>query len=395
MTYHHHDSIRAVEWANGALKLLDQRLLPQQRTYVVLENVRDTAQAITDMVVRGAPAIGVTAAYGVVLAARACHARSPTTWKCDIEADLEVLACSRPTAVNLFWALDRMRGTLVNVGDDPYEPLLAEARRIHEEDIAANRHMGHLGAALIADSIRTPGASSIQDSCAVLTHCNTGSLATGGYGTALGVIRAAYAAGSINQVFADETRPWMQGARLTAWELVEDNIPVTLVVEGAGAHLMKQGVVHWVIVGADRIAANGDTANKIGTYNLAVVARYHGVKFMVVAPTSTIDMTLSNGAGIPIEVRSTDEILSHAGHRVAAQGAAAWNPAFDVTPATLIDAIVTERGIVLSPTPQKMAAMMRGGRFGHPATADTRASGRTLQCGERKDAQEPPFMHGE
>ena len=356
MTHHHHDSIRAVEWANGTLKLLDQRLLPQQRTYVVLENARDTAQAITDMVVRGAPAIGVTAAYGVVLAARACYARSPATWKQDIEVDLDVLARSRPTAVNLFWALDRMRGYLANVSGDPYEPLLAEARRIHEEDIAANRHMGQLGAALIAgsmgDEISIPGA--------VLTHCNTGSLATGGYGTALGVIRAAYAAGTINQVFADETRPWMQGARLTAWELVEDNIPVTLVVEGAGAHLMKQGAVRWVIVGADRIAANGDTANKIGTYNLAVVARHHGVKFMVVAPTSTVDMTLSNGEGIPIEIRSIDEILNHSGKRVAAQGAAAWNPAFDVTPAELIDAIVTERGVVLSPTPQKMATMMHG-----------------------------------
>ena len=348
----HHDSIRAVEWNNGALQLLDQRLLPQQRTYAVLENARDTAQAITDMVVRGAPAIGVAAAYGVVLAARACHARSPATWKYDIEADLDVLARSRPTAVNLFWALDRMRRFMTTVSGDPYEPVLAEARRIHEEDIAANRRMGQLGAALIAGSNQSPGA--------VLTHCNTGSLATGGYGTALGVIRAAYAAGSISQVFADETRPWMQGARLTAWELVEDNIPVTLVVEGAGAHLMKQGAVRWVIVGADRIAANGDTANKIGTYNLAVVARYHGVKFMVVAPASTVDMTLSSGAGIPIEIRSADEILNHAGKRVAAHGAAAWNPAFDVTPAALIDAIVTERGVVLSPTPQKMAAMMRG-----------------------------------
>ena len=352
MTNHHHDSIRAVEWTDGALKLLDQRLLPQQRTYVVLENARDTAQAITDMVVRGAPAIGVTAAYGVVLAARACYARSPATWQHDIEADLEVLARSRPTAVNLFWALDRMRGHLANVSGDPCEPLLAEARRIHEEDIAANRHMGQLGAALIAESSQSP--------CAVLTHCNTGSLATGGYGTALGVIRAAYAAGKINQVFADETRPWMQGARLTAWELVEDNIPVTLVVEGAGAHLMKQGAVRWVIVGADRIAANGDAANKIGTYNLAVVARHHGVKFMVVAPTSTVDMTLSNGESIPIEIRAIDEILNHSGKRVAAQGAAAWNPAFDVTPAELIDAIVTERGVVLSPTPQKMATMMSG-----------------------------------
>ncbi len=352
MTNNHHDSIRAVEWANGALKLLDQRLLPQQRTYVMLENVRDTAQAITDMVVRGAPAIGVTAAYGVVLAACARHARASATWKHDIETDIDVLARSRPTAVNLCWALDRMRRVIPAISSDPYEPLLAEARRIHEEDIAANRHMGQLGAALIADSGQTP--------CAVLTHCNTGSLATGGYGTALGVIRAAYAAGKVNQVFADETRPWLQGARLTAWELVEDNIPVTLVVEGAGAHLMKQGAVRWVIVGADRIAANGDTANKIGTYNLAVVARYHGVKFMVVAPTSTLDMTLSNGEGIPIEIRSTNEILNHNGSQVAAQGAAAWNPAFDVTPAALIDAIVTERGVVLAPTPEKIAAMMSG-----------------------------------
>lgn len=348
MSNNHHDSIRAVEWANGALKLLDQRVLPQQRDYVVLQDAAGTAQAIKDMVVRGAPAIGVTAAYGVVLAARACYARSPATWQRDIEADLEVLARSRPTAVNLFWALQRMRHSIATVNGDPYEALLTEARRIHEEDIAANRRMGQLGAALI------------QGPCAVLTHCNTGSLATGGYGTALGVIRAAYAAGCINQVFADETRPWLQGARLTAWELVEDKIPVTLVVEGAGAHLMKQGVVRWVIVGADRIAANGDTANKIGTYNLAVVARHHGVKFMVVAPTSTVDMAVSNGAGIPIEIRSPDEILNHAGRPVAAQGAAAWNPAFDVTPAELIDAIVTERGVILSPTPEKMATLFQG-----------------------------------
>lgn len=346
MSNPHHDSIRAVEWSNGALKLLDQRLLPRRREYLVIEDAAGTAQAIKDMAVRGAPAIGITAAYGVVLAARACYARSPATWKQDIETDLERLARSRPTAVNLFWALERMRRHATTLDGDPYAALLAEAQRIHEEDIAANRRMGERGAALI----ETPGA--------VLTHCNTGSLATGGYGTALGVIRAAYAAGRISQVFADETRPWLQGARLTAWELVEDRIPVTLLCEGAAAHLMKQGGVRWVIVGADRIAANGDTANKIGTYGLSILARHHGVKFMVVAPTSTVDMTLTSGGQIPIEMRHETEVLTHAGHPVAAQGAQAWNPAFDVTPAELIDAIVTERGVVLAPTPEKMAAMM-------------------------------------
>ncbi len=349
MSNNHYDSIRAVEWQDGALKLLDQRVLPHRREYLVMEDAASTAQAITDMVVRGAPAIGVTAAYGVVLAARDRYARSAATWKQDIEADLELLARSRPTAVNLFWALERMRRYLANLSGDPHPSLLAEARRIHEEDIAANRRMGTLGAALI------------QDRCTVLTHCNTGSLATGGYGTALGVIRAAYAAGHISQVFADETRPWLQGARLTAWELVEDRIPVTLLCEGAAAHLMKQGGVRWVIVGADRIAANGDTANKIGTYSLAILARHHGVKFMVVAPTSTIDMTIASGADIPIEIRSPAEVLNHAGHPVAAEGAQAWNPAFDVAPAELIDAIVTERGVVLAPTAAKMAAMMGNG----------------------------------
>ena len=349
MSNNHYDSIRAVEWHDGALKLLDQRVLPHRREYLVIEDAASTAQAITDMVVRGAPAIGITAAYGVVLVARDRYGSSAATWKQDIEADLELLARSRPTAVNLFWALERMRRYLANLSGDPHQALLAEARRIHEEDIAANRRMGALGAALI------------EDRCTVLTHCNTGSLATGGYGTALGVIRAAYAAGHISQVFADETRPWLQGARLTAWELVEDRIPVTLLCEGAAAHLMKQGGVRWVIVGADRIAANGDAANKIGTYSLAVLARHHGLKFMVVAPTSTVDMDITSGADIPIEIRSPAEVLNHAGHPVAAKGAQAWNPAFDVAPAELIDAIVTERGVVLAPTAAKMAAMMGSG----------------------------------
>jgi len=341
-----HDSIRAVEWTEQGLKLLDQRVLPLRHEHVLLEDVGGVAQAIRDMVVRGAPAIGVTAAYGVVLAARDRYQRSAATWKQDIEQDLQHLAASRPTAVNLFWAIARMRDHIADIQGDPFAGLIAEAMSIHEEDIAANRRMGELGAALIARQ------------CAVLTHCNTGSLATGGYGTALGVIRSAFQAGKIERVYADETRPWLQGARLTAWELAQDGIPVTLVVEGAAAHLLKQGGVRWVIVGADRIAANGDTANKIGTYNLAVAARYHGVKFMVVAPTTTVDMSIHNGGAIQIETRSPDEVLSVQGQRVAPEGVEAWNPSFDVTPAELVDAIVTEKGVVTAPTVEKMAAMM-------------------------------------
>lgn len=342
-----HDRIRAVEWSESGLKLLDQRLLPKLKQWMTLRDVEGVANAIRDMVVRGAPAIGVTAAYGVVLAGRARYAAAPGNWKQAIEADLQTLAQSRPTAVNLFWALERMRNFISTLPDsDPVAALLAEAIRIHDEDIAANRLMGALGAELIKpDSV-------------VLTHCNTGSLATGGFGTALGVIRAAYGAGKIKHVFADETRPWLQGARLTAWELVEDQIPVTLIAEGAAASLMRQGQVKWVIVGSDRIAANGDVANKIGTYSLAVNARYHGVKFMVVAPTTTVDMNLNSGDQIPIEERAEDEVLSLAGQRIAPQGVRAWNPSFDVTPAGLIDAIVTERGVVLAPDIARMRKMM-------------------------------------
>ncbi|ALP53185.1 methylthioribose-1-phosphate isomerase [Candidatus Tenderia electrophaga] len=342
----HHDRIRAVEWSDAGLKLLDQRLLPRLEQWVLLRDAKGVAEAIRDMVVRGAPAIGVTAAYGVVLAARDRYAESPQHWKNAIEEDFRVLAESRPTAVNLFWALERMKTQLAGIDGDPAPALLNEARRIHEADIAANYRMGELGAALID----TPGA--------VLTHCNTGSLATGGFGTALGVIRAAYGTGRVDHVFASETRPWLQGARLTAWELVEDNIPVTLITEGAAATLMKQGKVNWVIVGADRIAANGDVANKIGTYSLAVAARHHGVKFMVVAPTTTVDMNITSGADIPIEERAEDEVLTLGGTRLAPPAAHAWNPSFDVTPAALIDAIVTEKGVVAAPTLEKMQAMM-------------------------------------
>lgn len=349
MTIDQHDTIRAVEWRESRLYLLDQRLLPTEERYLEYEEAPAVAGAIRDMVVRGAPAIGVTAAYGVVLAARAAFAARPDGWREAIRRDLDMLAAARPTAVNLFWALERMERCIDELpeGDDPEPGLLAEARRIHQEDVAANRRMGELGAALIEGS-----------GGAVLTHCNTGSLATGGYGTALGVIRTAFAAGKIDKVYADETRPWLQGSRLTAWELVKDRIPVTVLADGAAAHLMREESIKWVIVGSDRIAGNGDVANKIGTYSAAVNARYHGVKFMVVAPTSTIDMSLASGREIPIEMRSPTEVLSLGDRRIGADGAEAWNPSFDVTPAELVDAIVTEKGVVEHPTAEKMRALM-------------------------------------
>lgn len=344
-----HDTIRAVLWEDDKLKLLDQRLLPAQEIYNEYQDSDAVAQAITDMVVRGAPAIGITAAYGVVLAVRQRIAEGSKEIVNLLERDFTHLADARPTAVNLAWALERMGKVLFALPEeaDVEAAMLAEAKAIHDEDIAANKTMGELGAALIEEK-----------GYGILTHCNTGSLATGGYGTALGVLRTAFAQGKISRVYADETRPWLQGARLTAWELVKDQIPVTLLTDGAAANLMKQGRVKWVVVGSDRIAANGDVANKIGTYSAAVAARYHGVKFMVVAPTSTVDMSLANGDLIPIEQRSGDEVLELGGQRIAAEGAEAWNPAFDVTPAELVDAIVTEKGVVLNPTAEKMAAMM-------------------------------------
>ncbi|MGH8503050.1 MAG: S-methyl-5-thioribose-1-phosphate isomerase [Gammaproteobacteria bacterium] len=299
-----HDKIRAVQWAENRLRLLDQRRLPDAAEYVDLERCEDVAQAITDMVVRGAPAIGIAAAYGVVLAARA-RVMQPD-WRRAVEPDLQRLADARPTAVNLHWALARMRAAIAVSAGDPVHELLAEARRIHDEDIAANHRMGELGAALL-------------DGRSVLTHCNTGSLATGGYGTALGVIRSGFNANRVKQVYADETRPWLQGARLTAWELAQDHIPITLLCDAAAASLLRQGHIGWVIVGADRIAANGDVANKIGTYNLAINARYHGVRFMVVAPTSTIDPSTAHGGDIAIEFRDAGELLSSGALR--AQGA--------------------------------------------------------------------------
>ena len=338
----------AILWEENALLLLDQRLLPWQERYVLCENAADAAEAIRGMVVRGAPAIGVTAAYGVVLAARDAWRRRGSGWKGALAEPLALLAGARPTAVNLGWALKRMEAliSLLPDGSDPETALLEEARLIHAKDAAANRSMGEHGASLIGS--RT----------AVITHCNAGALATGGYGTALGVIRSAHARGLVEQVYADETRPWLQGARLTAWELVRDGIPVSLLVDGAAAARMAAGGIGWVIVGSDRIAANGDVANKIGTYGLALAARAHGVKFMVAAPTSTIDMNCPDGASIPIETRAADEVLRCGDAQVAATGAAAWNPVFDVTPARLVDAIVTERGVIESPDAGKLAEHM-------------------------------------
>ena len=337
----------AVVWRDDKLYLLDQRVLPTETRFVVCTSAADTAKAIKDMVVRGAPAIGVTAAYGVVLAAQERFREDAGNWRAGLDEDIDLLAAARPTAVNLFWALERMRQLIAKLDQlDPVPALLAEATRIHVEDVAANHAMGELGAA------------QIQGPTDVITHCNAGALATGGYGTALGVIRSAYAAGKIRRVYADETRPWLQGSRLTAWELQQSGIPVTVQADNVAASLMARGEVGWVIVGSDRIAANGDVCNKIGTYALAVLARYHGVRFMVAAPTSTIDMSIASGADIPIEERAADEVLACGGIRVGPDGVDAHNPVFDVTPAALVDCIVTERGVVEQPDAEKMRALM-------------------------------------
>jgi methylthioribose-1-phosphate isomerase len=329
-----HDTIRAVQWRGDCLCLLDQRLLPADEQWIECRDASQVTQAIRDLAVRGAPAIGIAAAWGVVLAAQQ---------GAPLDEVLATLRAARPTAVNLMWALDRMKARIAAGADAA--ALEREAQAIQDEDLAANRHMGELGAALI-----TPGSG-------VLTHCNTGSLATAGFGTALGVIRAGVASGRIGEVFAGETRPWQQGARLTMYELVRDRIPAHLIADSAAAHLMRSGKVQWVIVGADRIAANGDTANKIGTYQLAIAARHHGVKFMVVAPSSTVDMATPDGEAIEIELRHADELLSIGGRRTAVEGAQAWNPVFDVTPAELIDAIVTERGVIERPNAMAMQAV--------------------------------------
>jgi len=330
-------SVLPIVWSEPVLRLLDQRVLPHQLQYLDCTSAEDVAAAIHGMAVRGAPAIGIAAAYGLVLAVRR-DARS-------FDQAFGVLAESRPTAVNLRWALERIRGVWQK--QPSAEVLLAEAIAIHQEDLAQNLKIGAYGAALLPMGAK------------VVTHCNTGALATGGHGTALGVIRSAWAAGHLAQVFNTETRPWLQGARLTAWELHEEGIPGKLVADGAVAHLMTREKIDWVIVGADRIAANGDTANKIGTYALAVAAKRHGVKFMVAAPSGTFDLHCPNGSAIPIEERTPRELTEFRGEPVAPLGYDAFNPVFDVTPAELIDAIVCERGVIAPVSEQAIRALLK------------------------------------
>ncbi len=340
MTLQTKKSVQALQWTGTSLKVLDQRQLPETLFYDDYNDAAGVFEAIATMRVRGAPAIGIAAAYGVALSVIQHFAETPASWQQKVADDIALLAKSRPTAVNLFWALEQMKVLLAQPLINPPMEFSEYAEKIHTDDITANIKMGELGADLLA------GVKG------VMTHCNTGALATGGYGTALGVIRSATQRQSLN-VYAGETRPWLQGARLTVWELAQDEIPVTLLADSAAAWLMKSGAIDWVIVGADRIAANGDTANKIGTYSLAVLAKQHGVNFMVVAPTTTIDWAIQNGDQIEIEQRNQNELLP-ACYNKEGSLVSAWNPVFDVTPAEFISAIVTERGVVLNPTEQGM-----------------------------------------
>jgi len=339
---------QAIIWRDNHLVLLDQRKLPNKIQFIECSLVKEVITAIKDMVVRGAPAIGIAAAYGVVLAARACFIDSPNYWKQCIEADLQSLYQARPTAANLQWVISRMRDAIMRIEqEDPTIVLLQVAKEIHQQDIQANQAIGDYGAQLI------------QSNSNVLTHCNAGALATGGYGTALGVIRSAYAQNKIKNIYADETRPWFQGTRLTAWELLQDNIPVTLICDSAAAAVMRYKKLAWVIVGADRIARNGDAANKIGTYSLAIIAKQHGVKFMVAAPTNTIDMQTSTGDNIEIEKRSRNEVIQYRKHSFGPEKAQVWNPVFDITPAELITALVTEKGVIKHPSQNKIEVLMQ------------------------------------
>jgi methylthioribose-1-phosphate isomerase len=341
--------IRPVEWRSGAVVLLDQRLLPMQEVYRVYRDHREVARAIKDMVVRGAPAIGVAAAMGIALGARSLSA---DRFARDFEKLCRAFAATRPTAVNLFWAIERMRRVVRENAHRPVETLAnlleREALAIRAEDIAANRRLGEFGAELLPKR------------CAVLTHCNAGGLATAGIGTALGVICAARDAGKKISVYADETRPVLQGARLTAWELKRERIPVTVITDGMAGALMRKGMIDAVIVGTDRTAANGDVANKIGTYGVAVLAAHHDIPFYVAAPVSSIDLSCKNGGQIPIEERSPAEVTSINGKSIVPTGVKVWNPAFDVTPHELVTAIVTENGVARPPYGRSLARVVRG-----------------------------------
>jgi methylthioribose-1-phosphate isomerase len=341
--------VETLRWRDGTLEMIDQRVLPMRLEYRRYDNAEGVAEAIRSMVVRGAPAIGCAAAYGVALAALRLVSSTPIDFGKGLETAFQLLGASRPTAVNLSWALARQRRLSVALAAEGpraiANALLVEAHAIRDQDIATNRAMGAYGAPLVPDGAR------------VLTHCNAGALATAGHGTALGVIRSAAESGKRVSVLADETRPFLQGARLTCWELMQDRIPVTLIADGAGALLMSRGEVDLVIVGADRVAGNGDTANKVGTYPLAVLAQRHGVPFYVACPLSTIDLSLDHGAQIPIEERGPEEMTGFGDTRWAPQGVRVRNPAFDVTPAQLVTALITERGIVHHPDRIKLRAL--------------------------------------
>lgn len=331
-------AVETLRWAGDRLELLDQRELPQQVRYLACRSAEEVTAAIRTLAVRGAPAIGCAAAYGIALEAARMPAGDPNE---ALARAFEILASSRPTAVNLFWALARMRRCWERLLGQPQAAitagLIAEARAVHAEDVAANRALGALGAELLPSP------------CRVLTHCNAGALATAGHGTALGVVRSAVAAGKQITVIADETRPVLQGARLTAWEMAQEGIPVTLIADGAAGYLMSRGEIDAVVVGADRVAANGDVANKVGTYMVAVLAHRHRIPFYVACPTSTIDRTVASGADIPIEQRPAAEVLGYGAVAWAPAGVGAHNPAFDVTPAALVSALITERGVVRPP----------------------------------------------
>jgi|SRR5579872_409176 len=350
--------IQTVEWTDSGVRFIDQTKLPTEEHYVNCKTCEQVADAIRDMVVRGAPAIGVSAAMGIALGVKTSKAETVGELKQDFDRCCELIRATRPTAVNLFWAIRRMQDKFESLRIRPLQQirnaLIEEAQRMHAEDIAANQAMGRFGATLMPAS------------GGVLTHCNAGALATCGYGTALGVIRAAVEQGKKIHVYADETRPFLQGSRLTAWELVKDGIPTTVISDNMSGAMMRQGKIGAVVVGADRIAANGDVANKIGTYTVAVLAKEHNIPFYVAAPFSTIDMETSDGSKIPIEQRNTKEVTHIGGRQMVPDGAQIENPAFDVTPANYVTAIVTERGIARAPYGESLA------RLSTQATAVTR-----------------------
>lgn len=337
-------NFKTIEWKKGELILIDQRKLPMEETYLYCRDVDDVATAIRDMAVRGAPAIGVAAAFGLALAARASEATAFAEFLRDLETASDALRATRPTAVNLQWALERIKRRVLQANTQPIallkKILVQEAEAILAEDIATNRQIGEYGATLIRQGAK------------VLTHCNAGALATAGHGTALGILYSAKAQGKTFSVFVDETRPFLQGSRLTAWELTQNGIPVTLITDNMAAHFMNRGAIDCVLVGADRIAANGDVANKIGTYNIAILAQAHRIPFYVAAPTSTIDRQTPTGAAIPIEERPVGEVTNFYRQPIAPQGISVRNPAFDVTPHHLVTAIVTEQGILEAPYEQ-------------------------------------------